>query len=366
MNRFVELAGGADARIVVIPTAGEQEDFSDDWSGLRPLRAAGARRITVLHTRDAREADTEKFVAPLRKATGVWIPGGRQWRLADVYLNTRTLRELFGVLRRGGVIGGSSAGASIQASFMVRGAPEGNQIMMAKGHEQGFGLLSNAAVDQHLLTRNRHTDLLEVTAAHPELLGIGIDEGTAIVVHGERAEVIGRSLVAFYNTGDAEGRPYYFLRSGDVFDLGARRVLQGTPLPPQTADERAVIATVQRLFDAMRAADSAAVRRLFHPEAKLFVPDTRDGRPTVTVSTLDSFVRAIGASNQRLDERFYQPEVRLDANLATVWTPYDFYRGSEFSHCGIDAFHLARTTSGWTILQIAYTRRTEGCTRTSR
>lgn len=357
MDRFIELAGGADARVVVIPTASEEDDFSGDWSGLRPFNEAGVRQVTVLHTRNRKVADSESFVAPLREATGVWIPGGRQWRLVDAYLDTRTQRELFAVLERGGVIGGSSAGASIQSSYMVRGAREGNHIVRAPGYERGFGLLRNAAVDQHLIARNRQNDMFEVLAAHPELLGIGIDEGTAILVHGERAEVLGRSLVAFYNTRDAGGQLYYYLEAGDAFDLGERRVIAGRRLPPQTADERAVLAIVQRLFDAMRAADSTAIRRLFHPRANLFVPETRDGEHAVTVMSADEFARRIAASDEQIDERFHDPLVRVEGDLAIVWTPYDFYRGGTFSHCGIDAFQFARTAEGWTIIQIAYTDR---------
>src|SRR5687768_1099672 len=161
MTRFIELAGGAaQARIVVIPTAGEGDNFPQDWPGLAALKRAGLNRLTVLHTRDPKMADQESFVAPLREATGVWIPGGRQWRLADSYLGTRTMTELNNVLKRGGVIAGTSAGASIQASYMVRGAVEGNTVMMAPGHEVGFGFLRNVAVDQHLLARNRQEDML--------------------------------------------------------------------------------------------------------------------------------------------------------------------------------------------------------------
>lgn len=361
MDRFIELAGGDNARIVVIPTASERDDFSGDWAGLRPFNEAGVYQVTVLHTRDRRVADSESFVAPLRQATGVWIPGGRQWRLADAYLDTRTHRELFALLERGGVIGGSSAGASIQSSYMVRGAPEGNQIMRAPGHERGLGLLRNAAVDQHLIARNRQEDMFEVLEAFPDLLGIGIDEGTAILVRGNRAEVLGRSLVAFYNTSDDGGESYYFLDAGDVFDLAQRRVIQGSRLPPQIADERAVLDTVQRLFDAMAAADSAAVRRLFHPQATLFVPETRNSERTIAVMSVDGFVRRIAASGGTIDERFHDPLVRVDGDLAIVWTPYMFYNAGQFSHCGIDAFQLGRAAEGWTILQIAYTRRTEDC-----
>jgi cyanophycinase len=126
---FLELAGGKDAEIVVIPTANETVTAEDRVVGA--LLALGAKRVVQLHTRDRVVADTEEFVAPLRAARGVWLSGGRQWRLADAYLNTRTLREMVVLLERGGVVGGSSAGATIQGSYMVRGAPEGNQIMMA-------------------------------------------------------------------------------------------------------------------------------------------------------------------------------------------------------------------------------------------
>lgn len=227
MGRFVRLAGGSEARIVLLPGAGTRDTFPPDWRGFALLGDAGARDLTIVHTRDPQVADTEEFVAPLRRATGVWIPGGRQWRLADAYLGTRTLDELFALLERGGVIGGTSAGASIQASYLVRGAPEGNHIMMAPGHERGFGFLRGVAVDQHLLTRNRQDDLLEVIATYPDLLGIGIDEGTAIVVQGDRAEVIGRSKVAVYNIGDNGDAPYFFLEPHDVFDLARRDVLVG-------------------------------------------------------------------------------------------------------------------------------------------
>jgi len=361
MNRFIDLAGGRDAHIVILPGAGEQDSFPDDWSGYNVFRQAGVRSVKILHTRDPKVADTEPFANALRDATGVWIPGGRQWRLADAYLDTRTLRELFAVLERGGVVGGTSAGASIQASYMVRGAVEGNTIMMAEGHERGFGFLRNTAVDQHVLARGRENDMLAVIARYPGLLGIGLDEGTAILVRGDRAEVIGRSKAAFYNTRDSDGDTYYFLEAGDVFDLAQRRVHIGDRLPKSTTDERDVVATIDKLFEAMRNRDTAAVRAQFHPQARLYVPGQQNGIPTLRVVTADEFVRLVAASPDRFDERIRDPEIRLDGNLASVWTWYDFRRGDQFSHCGTDAFHLARMETGWKILQIAYTVRQGGC-----
>ena len=227
LSRFLELAGGADQPIVLIPTAGGAERYGPDWPGLRPFREAGATDLTLLHTTDRQQADSEAFVEPLRRARGVWFGGGRQWRLADAYLGTRTERELWGVLERGGVIGGSSAGATIQGEYLVRGDTRTNTIMLGD-HEQGFGFLRGTAIDQHLLRRNRHFDLLEVIDAHPELLGIGLDEDTAIVVRGNGFEVIGRSYVAIYDADaqlDSGGR-FYFLAPGDRFLLKERQPLR--------------------------------------------------------------------------------------------------------------------------------------------
>src|SRR6266540_1633826 len=216
INRFIDLAGGPDAAIVFIPTALDPQPANLAEANI--LRKAGAKNLTILHTTDRKVADSKRFVEPLRKARGVWFGGGRQWRLVDSYLNTRTLRELRAVLDRGGVIGGSSAGATILGSYLVRGAREGNQIMMAPGYQQGFGFLRGVAIDQHLLKRKRENDLVGVIKTHPALLGIGLDEGTAIIVQGDRFEVAGRSKVAIYEPN----KPYYFLSAGDRFDLKKR------------------------------------------------------------------------------------------------------------------------------------------------
>lgn len=226
VQRFIELAGGPDAPIVVIPTAGEGDDYDQSFRRLDLFRDQGANDVTVVHTRDPSEADTEAFVQPILSAGGVWFTGGRQWRLADAYLGTRTEEALWGVLERGGVIGGSSAGATIQGSYLVRGDTRTNAILMGD-HEEGFGFLRNTAIDQHLLKRNRQFDLIEVVEARPELLGIGIDENTAIVVLHDRFEVIGKSFVAIYDKGRMIGDHgrFFLLAPGDAYDLDAREVI---------------------------------------------------------------------------------------------------------------------------------------------
>jgi cyanophycinase len=223
VDRFLELAGGPDALIVVIPTADGNSEYTEEWPGLEVLRAAGATNIRVLHTYDRATADSPRFVQPIREAAGIWFPGGRQHRLADAYLDTRTQSEILALLGRGGVVGGSSAGASIQASYLVRGAPEGNHILMSPGNDRGFGLIRNTAIDQHLLVRNRQKDLLQLLEAQPGLLGIGIDEGTAIVVQRDTFEVIGRSRVAVYDRSErASEEGFYLLSPGERYDIRSR------------------------------------------------------------------------------------------------------------------------------------------------
>ncbi len=220
-NRFIELAGGPDAQFVVIPTAGGAEDYTY-WAGLERLRSAGLRNLTLLHTYDPKVADTADFAKPLETAQGVWFSGGRQWRLADSYLGTRVEEELWKLLERGGVIGGSSAGATIQGSYLARGDTKGNTIMMGD-HIEGFGFLKNVAIDQHLLRRNRQFDLLEILSVKPGLLGLGIDEDTAIVVQGNKFEVTGQSYVAVYDA--AAEHDFELLPPGAVFDLAHRKIV---------------------------------------------------------------------------------------------------------------------------------------------
>ena len=227
-DRFFEAAGGRDAKLVVVPTAGSGAEYDESTSSVKMFKKAGATNVHLLHTRDTKVADSEEFVAVLRDARAVWFGGGRQWRLADAYLGTKTEAAFHDVLKRGGVIGGSSAGATIQASYLVRGAPEGNQIMMSPGHEQGFAYIRNSAIDQHLLARKRENDMLPVIRKHPHLLGIGIDESTALYVRGNTAEVIGKSKVLFYDIAleKTVGKKFYTtLDPGDRFDLKSRRKL---------------------------------------------------------------------------------------------------------------------------------------------
>lgn len=220
LGRFITLAGGPSAEIVVIPTADGAAKYGPDCACLKIFRELGATNLTILHTTDRKEADSEAFTAPLRRAKAVWFVGGRQWHLVDSYSGTRTEAEIKALLARGGVAGGTSAGASIQASYLVRGARSGNEIMMAPGYEQGWGLIQGAAVDQHVTARHREGDLDAVVVKHPDVLGIGIDQSTAIEVTRGGFTVLGVGHV-FIHDGKEQpnGGHYYLMSAGDRFDL---------------------------------------------------------------------------------------------------------------------------------------------------
>lgn len=238
-KRFIEMSGGKSARIVVIPTASvtqptDQASLQEKYCGAKSSFADVP--CTVLHTTDRNIANSAAFIKPLPNATGVWIEGGRHWRLTDAYLGTRTLQEMFKVLDRGGVIGGGSAGATVQGSYMVRGSsnPDDNTIMMAPGHEVGFGFFTNVTIDQHVDVRKRENDLAAVIKVHPELLGLGLDQSTSITVHGDLLTVNGPKRVAVWDGRDHEGKGFYYLRTGDTLNT-ATRVATVVPHPAETA-----------------------------------------------------------------------------------------------------------------------------------
>lgn len=234
IKSFIELAGGPEARIVIVPTAAGATSYTESEGDL--LRSGGAKNVTVLHTDNRDTANSAAFARPLENATGVWFGGGRQWRLVDSYKGTLTETLFRQVLERGGVIGGSSAGATIQGSFLARGDTGNNQVMMGD-HQEGFGYVTNVAIDQHVLARNRQFDMYEILRQKPELLGIGIDENTAAIVRGDTLEVIGASYLLIYDGSfwsregsDMKKLPekeflFYMLKQGDRYDLRKREVL---------------------------------------------------------------------------------------------------------------------------------------------
>jgi cyanophycinase len=222
-SHMASLAGGWDAPLVYIPTAAESEPGPN---AAEFLRRAGFNRVTLLHTRNRAEANSDSWLRPLREAKIVFFGGGRQWRLVDVYSGTKAMDLFAAVLERDGILAGTSAGATILGSYLVRGARSGNTVMMAPGYEEGFGYLKKMAIDQHLLKRGRENDLWEVIDKRPDLLGIGIDEGTAVHFAADRFRVYGASLAAVYDAGYGKQQPrHFYIAPGGAYDLQTRRII---------------------------------------------------------------------------------------------------------------------------------------------
>lgn len=242
-DKFIALAGGPEALIIVVPTAGGAATYGAETPSSRSLKAAGARNVLVLHTIDRAVADADSFVAPIKRAGAIWFEGGRQWHLVDSYAGTKSEKEFNQVLARGGVIGGSSAGASILSSFLLRGAREGNTIVIAPQYLVGFGYLHNVAIDQHVVARSRLRDLADsLLPRYPNILGISEDEGTAWLVQGDHGEILGRNKAFVYGGRENDpGRPFLTLHPGDSYNLAERvvihRAIDGSPLTERFVDD---------------------------------------------------------------------------------------------------------------------------------
>jgi hypothetical protein len=118
---------------------------------------------------------------------------------------------------------------------------------------------------------------------------------------------------------------------------------------PSDAERAAVLAVVQTFFDAMAAQDVDGARRILVPEGRFFALGEQDGNPTVRSFTNDDYLKRLAGRKQKVRERMWNPEVRIRGRIASVWTPYDFWRDGKFSHCGIDAFDLIKTDDQWRI-----------------
>jgi cyanophycinase len=286
-SEFIKSAGGPNALIIDVPTAGGDSVYGQDAPGTRGWKNAGAKNIYVLHTKDRKLADSDSFVAIIKKAGGIWFEGGRQFHLVDSYGGTKTETEFMNVLKRGGVIAGSSAGASILGDFLVRGAPSNNNFIMDDpSHQKGFAYLRGVGIDQHVVARERLADLADsIIPKYPNLLAISEDEGTAWVVRGDTATIIGRNKAFVYNGKEKDaGKPFLTLFPGDRYNLATRMVTH------RAASESPVkVAFLDSLFSKYSDASAGGATVLVAQNGKVFtaksygIADQAKFMPTTTV-----------------------------------------------------------------------------------
>jgi cyanophycinase len=245
-KKFVELAGGKDARIIIIPNAGSRPVYNSELHK-KEFEELGAKADYLLFTRETADADSN--LKKMDWANAVYFLGGDQSDLTRDMLGTKLLQKVYDIYNKGGVIGGSSAGAAVQSEIMITGNELLNKdsssafITIQRGNietSKGFGFIKNAIIDQHFLKRKRHNRLITLMCEHPNLLGIAIDEATAIVVYpNETFEVIGENQVLVYDPTEAKniredkngnlgvtGMKMHLLIKGDKFDLITKQVIE--------------------------------------------------------------------------------------------------------------------------------------------
>ena len=252
LARFVSLAGGTDARVVVISTASSLGDEATELY-LSLFRQMGVGDVRGMRPLVREDANDRRLVSAIEDATGIFMTGGNQLRLSSVIGGTHLGRTLVERHRQGAIIAGTSAGASAIASHMVAfgtggATPKQRMTQMSAG----LGLLPGALVDQHFEQRNRFGRLLALVAQSPALLGIGIDEDTAALVSPKGIlEVLGKGSVTILDPAHIQTDAYevkrhrpimvsgvvlHSLPSGYRFDLKKRKLM--APLRPVSATDR--------------------------------------------------------------------------------------------------------------------------------
>ena len=234
-QRFVSLAGGPEANIVLVPTAmhdptEEEVETYKQW--------LGGKNITVLNTHDHDVANSQAFVAPLQKATGVWFTGGTESNIVNTYVGTLAQKQLAAVLARGGVVGGSSAGAFVLGAIGLI-PPKMTPSGFVPVDNRTFGFVRNVFIIPHVIQMHWENRMAEGMAMYRGLLGIGVDAGAAVVVQGNQCEVIGDSKVLVPNGSGPDHKGYEVLTAGARFDLA--QAMKRANVQPAQSHNQAIV-----------------------------------------------------------------------------------------------------------------------------
>ena len=246
MKKFVELAGGPKAKIIIIPNAGS-DPIENSLIQVEEFKRLGTYSDYLIFTRETADADSN--FKKVDEATAVFFLGGDQSDLTRDMLGTKLLAKVFDLYNNGGVVGGTSAGAAVMSEVMITGNELINKdstksfVTIERGNvetKQGFGFLKNVIIDQHFLKRKRHNRTISSLIEHPDLIGVAIDESTSIIVYPDDTfEVVGSNQVLVYDPTDSSniredkngntgitGMKLHVLIDGDRFDLKTKRVIE--------------------------------------------------------------------------------------------------------------------------------------------
>jgi cyanophycinase len=246
VKKFVELAGGSDAKIIIIPNAGS-DPVENSEIQKKEFAELGAPSDYLIFTRET--ADDNANLNKMDWANAVFFLGGDQSDLTRDMLGTKLLDKVFDIYNNGGVVGGSSAGAAVMSEVMITGNELINKdstrnfVSIQRGNVEvktGFGFLKTVIIDQHFLKRKRHNRTISTLIEHPNLIGVAIDESTAIIVYPDDTfEVLGSNQVLVYDPTDSDNiredkngnlgisdMKLHVLINGDKFDLKTKQVIE--------------------------------------------------------------------------------------------------------------------------------------------
>jgi len=225
-NLFAKEIGGKDQPIVYIPTATDDEPWIQAGQHLVKFTSRGFTNLTTVHTRDKQKANDPVFIERIRKAKGVFIGGGDQANIAAAFLGTDVHKELIALLNRGGIIMGTSAGATIMGDVMITGWEQRKAPHVQHQYPAGLAFMKNTSIDQHVLVRNRQFDLIPMMESNSNLLGMALDEATAAYVQRDSIQVVGRSYMMIFDHQDWNNqkkewgkvyKPFMMYSEGEVY-----------------------------------------------------------------------------------------------------------------------------------------------------
>jgi cyanophycinase len=234
---FAQACGGKDQPVIVIPTATEDEAWIKAGGHLKKFSDRGFTNLFTIHTREKAKADDAAYLLAMRSAKGVFFGGGDQDLLSKAYEGTVLHRAMFDLLERGGVIMGTSAGATIMGSVLIGGDHRATP-QKPQSFPKGLSFMDRTAIDQHVLARNRQFDLLPVLERDTTLFGMAIDESTAAIVEKGVIRAVGKSYVLIYDRWHWQqqtkelGRvyvPFRMMSSGGSYNLGKHEMLRRPP-----------------------------------------------------------------------------------------------------------------------------------------
>jgi cyanophycinase len=218
-ERFVAAAGGTEATIAFVSLDGEETRKADD-DFMNELRKAGVKNIQRVQVSSRKQANDPQILALLKTVRGIWLSGARPHKFVDACLGTVAEQLCHDLLRRGGVIGGTAAGGLVQGDVLLKASPMPMKRMFVEGYDRGFGFLPGVAISQSSQRNETLEEMTQLKHEHPQVVGLGIEDSTAMIVHGHVMEVVGeRQVSVFDGRSQTERASPAMLHAGDRYNF---------------------------------------------------------------------------------------------------------------------------------------------------